>query len=250
MGEQQLPEVLVHRLFLPRLGDLYPAVAQGQAHQLRAVLPPGHQGHQGGPGLHDGMPRLGRQAVAVPVGACAGVRGPAASQDHRRGAVLPPGGLHPLDTAVFHQHPDRRLLHQGRPVPSGEPGQGVGDVVGAVRLGEHPPPPLGFQGHAQLLKKPHGGFRREGGKGPIQKFPAPGAGGYRLLHRAAVGHVTAALPGDAHLPAQLPVFLQQGGAPAPGGTGPSGHHAGGPAPHHDHIVLSQNAQLFFSSTFS
>ena len=51
MGEQQLAEVLVDGLLFALLGHLYPAVAQGKAHQLAAPGAPLHQGTKEGVGF-------------------------------------------------------------------------------------------------------------------------------------------------------------------------------------------------------
>ena len=194
------------------------------------------------------MARLGGQAVAVPVGAGPWVGGSPAAEEHRLGSVNSPAGAHSLHPAL----PEHQLRHRlpedlG---PGGVPDQSLGDVVGAVRLGEHPPAPLHLQGDAQLLKKGHGVLGGKVGKGPVEELPSPGAGGHRLFHGAVVCHVAPAFPGDAQLSSQLLVLVEQGHGPAPLQQGARGHQSRGAAPHHQDVKIPLPAQLFFSSTFS
>lgn len=136
----------------------------------------------------------------------------------------------PHGPALFHQDGRHSLPDDGG--PGGIPLQGACDVVGIVRHGEHPAAPLGLQGDAQALEKGHGVLGGKGRERPVEELPAPGAGGHHLLRRAVVGHVAAALAGDAHLAPQLPVLVKQAHRKAPLQGGARGHQPGGAAAHH------------------
>ena len=109
---------------------------------------------QAGSGLHNAVPRLTRQLVAAAV-AAGGRVADAAGGDQR---VLGPQCLAPvgdgtLADAVLDQQLFRAAAHKFS-VPGIVP-QGGQHVGGAVALGEHPPPSLGFQRHAEGFKQFH-----------------------------------------------------------------------------------------------
>ena len=91
---------------------------------------------------------------------------------------------------------------------------------------------LESQVDAQALKEGHGVLGGKSRERPVEELPAPGAGGHHLLRRAVVGHVAAALAGDAHLAPQLPVLVKQAHRKAPLQGGARGHQPGGAAAHY------------------
>ena len=245
MGEQHLPLLLKDGLVVLKEGEL--DVFQGEAHHLFAVGVFGHQAHQAGHRLNDGVAGLPGQLVAVAGGT--GHRIAEAAGGHQD-AVGPVAfarrslyshaaegralfGLFALGRSLLLH---RLQQQRRRPVvdqvgAGGIVQQGLADFCRLVRHREHPAPPLHLQGHTQALKQLLGFGRREGVEGGIQK---PGVGSHmaeKFLLVAVVGQVAAALAGDQDFLAWFVGVLQQCNLVPLPCSGAGGHQSSRPRPH-------------------
>ena len=172
MGKQQLSEVLVQDLPLG-IHQLYPHIAQGQPLHPLAVLPGGLQGHQASLGLNNGVAQGLGEGVAVSRGAGGGIAGSPGGQNHRRGLKNALVGLHTGDPALLGQDlRDPGRLHHSAGGPEG-PLEAIQYRPGAVGLGKHPVPPLGFQGASVFFKEGLGFLRRKGRQGAVEESAIP-----------------------------------------------------------------------------
>ena len=243
VGEQQLTQLTVYYFTFPVL-HRQDHVFQGQALHLPAAGVGRLQRHQRRGRLHNSVPRLAGQVIAVPRGAGGGIGRPAGGQDQGAAGELPlvgdKGGHFPL---FCFQAGGPGLDHGDLQPPQLEK-QRVDDVGGLVGGGEHPVTPLYLQLHPQVGEKAlhiGGGGAAHGAE---QKAAVPGGGGQGLLRGAVVGHVAAALAGDVQLAPHLLVALHQAHVRPQSGGGDGGHHPGGAAAHHDQIMLPRHSCTF------
>ena len=233
MRKQRLALLGKQRLAVTQQGQ--PHVAQRQPHHTRAVGVGADKAAQAGLGRHDGMPRLPRQLVAAAVAAGGGVADAAGCQNCRLGAqFLPAVGHRAAADAVFQQQLFGAAAHKFG--IAGIVPQGCQHIGGAVTLREHPPPALGFQRHAQLLKQLHRSGRRKGVQAGIQKPPVMAHKGQKLAHIAVACDVAASFSGNQQLlPAAAGVMLHHRDAQPLGARRARSHQPGSAAAQNQYI---------------
>ena len=147
MGKEHLPQLLEDHLFLLVLhgeGNVF----QGKPLHPGAGLPRLFQGHQGGPGGHDGVPHGLRQPVPVPGGPGGGIGKAAGGQDHGPGREGLLGQHHAGDPPILHLQSDGPVLFLGDACPFQGIEKGVDHVGGPVGTGKNTSPSFRLQGDA------------------------------------------------------------------------------------------------------
>lgn len=200
MGEEHLPQLGEDRLS-PRVPQGEGHVFEGKPHQLGAPRLLRAHRHEGGPRRDDRVAERLCQPPAVPRRAGRGIAAPAGGDEHRvRGklaAVLQPHAPHASALRQDASHArgcfqpragrlrkaDERVRHVGRPVGHRE----------------HPASPLGLERHAERLEERHRVRRGKGAGRAVEEARIGAHIPQKVLGRAVVGDVAAALAGDQQL---------------------------------------------------
>ena len=224
MGKQHFAQLFVYQFIILKGGKA--DIFQGKALHLTAVCVPALQRNQGWTQRRDTVPQLFCHCMA-----CTGRTGQRVG--HAPGTQGRGGTFN--DTILCDHSSDRSILRQNvpgfgmqdlYPRPLAEPGQRSRYVVGVIGHREHTVAPFHLQRQAVAFKKGHG-VRR--GK-PVQRAVKEAAIARDVGHKGpditVVGHVAAALAGNADFTPQLPVGFQQNGLHPPLSRGIGAHHAG------------------------
>ncbi len=165
------------------------------------------------------MPRLPGQGKTAAVAAGAGVTHPSGGQDDVPAPVLlSPRGADPHGAPLLQENLRHFGLKNLGPAIFREAHQGIGDAPGTVGNRVDPVPPLGLQGHPQLLEKSHGAGGGIAPDGAVKKLWVGADVFQKILRGAVVGKVAPALAGNQNLPGgALPALRHQDGKPPAGG---------------------------------
>ena len=267
MGEQHLALLVKDGLAVLKQGQRH--VFQGQPHHFFAVGVMAHQAHQTGHRLHQGVPGLLCQLVAVAGGAGGGVAHAASGHQHRVGPIFPARGAPHADAPqrraslflfgmarvlrhsggrfrfrrhFFQQQLFRAVMYKFRILCVAE--KGLPDFFCLVRHREHPAAAFHLQLHAEVLEQFHSLGGRERPQRGKQKPRVRAHMPQEFLRRAIVGHVAAALASDQNFLAGLIHVLQHRHLmPLPhGGTRRHQSRRTGTYDQHlRHLISSQNA---------
>ena len=213
MGKEQLALLGKDALFLLRALFVGKELDIAQREPGKRVRPRLHRldGHEGGQGVGERVPRLLRHAVSVAGGAGGGVAEAAGGEDDR---------VRPDRLAVFQKHA------RGAPALCQQAGNARAQahrhakarkfarerarhVAGLVRSGEDALAALGLEGETKALHQFHGAEVVQRRQRRVQKARVAQYVAHELFPLAGVGEVAAPLAGDVDLLAQLFVALQQ-----------------------------------------
>ena len=231
VGEQHLALLVKDGLSVLEQGQ--GDVFQRQTHHLFAVGVVAHKAHETGHRLHESVPGLPGQLVAVTGGAGGGVAHAAGGHQYGICPVFPArsaphadaaqgrAGLFLFEMARVFRHSGgflrfRRQLFQQQ--LSGTvvhelgvlciPQQGLPDLLGLVRHREHPASALHLQLHTKALEQLHGFCGWERPQRREQKARVRAHMAQKLFRCAVVGHIAAALAGDQDLLGRFVHMLQ------------------------------------------
>ena len=254
MGEQHLTLFVKNGLSVLEQGQ--GDVFQRQTHHLFAVGVVAHKAHETGHRLHESVPGLPGQLVAVTGGTGGGVAHAAGGHQYGICPVFPARSAPHADAAqgragffLFRMARIFRLVRFGLrfrrqffqqqlfgPVVDDVrilrvAQQGLPDLLGLVRRREHPASALHLQLHTKALEQLHGLCGRECPQRREQKARVRAHMAQKLFRRAVVGHIAAALAGNQNFLRRFFHVLQHRHLMSLPDSGSRRHQSGGTCPH-------------------